>query len=1088
MASKYEHTTLAELAELSRARMGLIVGPGVTNAEPDFWDELKSHLTSKFSLDPISGHYGDVAERIVGSGVESRLVQKEILSFVGRTASAPIVQQMAKMLWTSIISVSLDDYLEGQLRSVHQKRPARRDVTVLSDPADIPPGNTVPIFKVLGSATNQNVATTRADILRRSTRLHATVRQFLTETKGSPVLCAGLGGAQWISELVLSHLLADVNRLPRPLVFLEDDPILQSESISQLVPAGLVRIVNASVVEAARALEPKKRSGQTSFSFSNRAGDRASVDLDVESDVLCIVNSKVTPDIAETEKQRLLDYLFMPDLPNWSPVAFGFDFERSITQELEQRLLALLAEGGDEHFLALLHGRAAAGKTTVLKRLAFNLAEAGYLVLWFQDSWHANVREEIEKVFGAIKQGAKVGTLILIADGPTRIRDFAVSAIFKEAEKQGMNAILVLGCRTTLYEQISNDVEGNDLAIDTHWELPDALDDDEWSRFPAYLVRLGIFQGEQEAKASVAATQHRRNARDSLALLYYLLPQTQKIISEAIAQEYFSLGDSQALREILVGAVTHSAQKLQDAYGMVAASTKYGTAVPVEVLVNALDIGYVEWTESVEKRGPAWGLLYPDDTDDLEGASYRTRNDVVTDAVLKAANGGVVGHSGEVALLRRLLAACDGSADVYVRFCERILVPHKNLDRLEYREGLELYDAAIRALPFAHRTLLHHKGLWVRKKGRELDLALDVFDEALRAPGGKLGEPGEAEEFIHTSKAAAIIDKLDSNQLDWDTAQQQASAELEKSRSPGFINAHAVHSYARLVTRLAFRNKQPPEVDQFELVNRALSDIDRTLMVLRSSRFQKNLRGSAEPLEQERASILLKFGDLPTGADRVWDEHRSQHGFVLATRSLLAKAIGRRDSGSEYREAFAYWSASKAKVEKETSISPELAEVGLALYFSWQVEDRSRHWKKTTRSPIDWALICECAEVTLRGRRFQRDPFYRFLYALALAHQQKWQEAHSLFQENRKLHLPPETLHTPRSYFLHPDGAPWRIQGRVTQGASRRYFHFEELQQDFETHPRERLRVDNKIVHAYVVFSFAGPMVTTSDRLCGRED
>ena len=48
----------------------------------------------------------------------------------------------------------------------------------------------------------------------------------------------------------------------------------------------------------------------------------------------------------------------------------------------------------------------------------------------------------------------------------------------------------------------------------------------------------------------------------------------------------------------------------------------------------------------------------------------------------------------------------------------RVLVPYEKLDRLEYDEGLHLYDEAIGALPHPDKTLVHHKGLWVKNKGQ----------------------------------------------------------------------------------------------------------------------------------------------------------------------------------------------------------------------------------------------------------------------------------------------------------------------------------------------------------------------------------
>src|ERR1044071_9507445 len=120
---------------------------------------------------------------------------------------------------------------------------------------------------------------------------------------------------------------------------------------------------------------------------------------------------------------------------------------------------------------------------------------------------------------------------------------------------------------------------------------------------------------------------------------------------------------------------------------------------------------------------------------------------------------------------------------------------------------------------------------------------------SLAATASPHSEREELDEFIHTSKAAAIVDKMAAGLLDWNEGQADALRELERSRSPNFINPNAVHLYANLVEKMAFRDAAPPEVDQYELVNRALADIDRTLIVVRTGG-RLGLRGGVEMLEE----------------------------------------------------------------------------------------------------------------------------------------------------------------------------------------------------------------------------------------------
>src|SRR5437899_2760822 len=81
---------------------------------------------------------------------------------------------------------------------------------------------------------------------------------------------------------------------------------------------------------------------------------------------------------------------------------------------------------------------------------------------------------------------------------------------------------------------------------------------------------------------------------------------------------------------------------------------------------------------------------------------HRTRNSIVTQSIVETINGGSLGRSGELRVMKELLKACNGrSSSVYREFCVRVLVPHDKLvERLDYEEGMQLYEEAIAALPY----------------------------------------------------------------------------------------------------------------------------------------------------------------------------------------------------------------------------------------------------------------------------------------------------------------------------------------------------------------------------------------------------
>jgi hypothetical protein len=195
--------------------------------------------------------------------------------------------------------------------------------------------------------------------------------------------------------------------------------------------------------------------------------------------------------------------------------------------------------------------------------------------------------------------------------------------------------------------------------------------------------------------------------------------------------------------------------------------------------------------------------------------------------------------------------------------------------------------------------------------------------------------------------------------------------------------------------------------------------------------------------------------------------------------------IGRLDAGTTYKEAFDYWcSARKMIADSGAELSPELAEVGLVLYYSWQIYPRSRKRMRSNNTPVQWDMVKELVERALLSPRFGRYPFYRFLQGMCLCHLSEWGPAEMAFAENRRLGLLPDVLYAPRGYLLHPEGTLWKLQGQLKGGASGDYFDALDLRHQFVVTRNENWPKGSAAIHAFLVFSFAGPRATRTEDLC----
>ena len=90
-------------------------------------------------------------------------------------------------------------------------------------------------------------------------------------------------------------------------------------------------------------------------------------------DIVTVVNTQLTAQVGREETARLIDMLFSPTLPRWDPFYHNLDFRRTLgNQMLDLLLKPVRVERSLPTFTIL--GSAASGKTTVAKRLAYDLA------------------------------------------------------------------------------------------------------------------------------------------------------------------------------------------------------------------------------------------------------------------------------------------------------------------------------------------------------------------------------------------------------------------------------------------------------------------------------------------------------------------------------------------------------------------------------------------------------------------------------------------------------------------------------------------------------------------------------------------
>jgi hypothetical protein len=648
----------------------------------------------------------------------------------------------------------------------------------------------------------------------------------------------------------------------------------------------------------------------------------------------------------------------------------------------------------------------------------------------------------------------KTEPLIIFMDDPLIFGNVSPRDVFNIVDAIDHRVLFVTAVRIVDWETYeAADICGSfSLITHTPITIPDVFDDDEWKRFPEYLTLLGIAPDHDDA-ARKTNELHRRLDKTPVILssLYYLIPDTKATIQGSIKDEYFRLDSKSWLRKVVLGATQYDTTVLRDAYKRVVVADYYKAPLPIELLVSSLGISYEDWRESTGLSGPAWGIFYDEVWDSGDSICYRPRNALITNVIVEAVNGGFASHSGDVQLIEDLLRKCTGTTPVYREWALRVLVPHKNLQKvgISPQEGLRLYDAAIASLPLPMRAILHHKALWIRHTFNDFDLAHRVLLNALNTKPYPYSRHDESDGHIHTTIAANLLEATRRGVKDLSDTRGLIADHIDKARrGRAFADFHTLHVAARTVLGLIRQMGADSQVDRITLALGAVSELDRTLATVQDEPWsQESNVESHRMLQDVRDELLQEFQapeDLRRRADEAWEKFQSQAGFALVARRLLKDAMV-RGRGKDFLGVRRYLMETSKKVsDSNASLDAQVHEMFLLLHYYWQI---NAHGPKGKGAVIPWnELVDHGSECIGKG---SSNPLVLYLFGIVNAHKGNWPIVLDIQQRLREAQLPRWVLWKPRDRLLNEQGETAVLQGRFRRMGPRATVFSSQLGIDF---------------------------------------
>jgi hypothetical protein len=1073
------------LGSLQR-RPALLIGPDATRAKGELAAALVVAMKiGGIQMEPAGILDADYRSRIdaIGSayGQKAATVEEEFRSGIRTMKPSLDISHLAKAGWSACISLSEDVLFETALRNYLDSIAGTRTLTVIDQIGMEPPPRTIPVYKLLGNVLSNEddnrLVLSEAELLLRQQQWAAMLRSFPDFVMEAPLFVIGVTGCISLTRQVLGTLAAMPKPRPTKLYWLSGEGALSDSTIEALCKNFDTRIVDGSLRDLCAQLavlkpllvKPSKAAASAKLSGIQSLSQK-------HSGIVSFVPSELTTTAAAAiDMPSLLDGLFRPAAVNWLPFQHKLDVRRSSTTKLLDAFTSLLdqANPADARYF-ILRGEAGVGKTTLLKRLAIELAQQGVLTIWCMrtasGSWLRAFKTLASDLADWIKEQKVAQRIAIICDDPWGLR-IDPSDLVSCFDRSPAQLLFVFSARNSEFASLGNSGSIGAVIANDEYEVPYLLDDHELSQLGTMLVNIGAAKDDEAAKRELARIPS-RNAHDILCSLWYLVPETRSQLAESLRDEYCRLG---AVKDV-VGALAETASSCSgaiahSAYEFVTVTSGLNVGLPMEVLVHALEVNYGEWVETVGRGRPLWGLLYDVDDERGETVLYFTRNEIVTRVLLELVNGGV-GHSGEFRVLRKLIAACSPGSLVYRNFALEILVAGRKrlAEVLSFEQGMELYEIARQVLPHEDRLLEHHMGIWMEDVGHQDEEAYRQFERALLTevyPGAERDAP---KEHIHTSMAAALIKLIRAGKQDSDKGAAQVREHLRQASNPRFFNSHTSHVSASLLFDLAKMHPSGKRSKEaFLSVVEALEEIEKTRQIVggRNRYFLKERKNLEMMLDLEKRILawIPEDGDLRAIAETMFRDKGNQVGMEICARRLLAEAT-QTSKGRDFNKVNDYLNDCITLIENQELLpTNDLLIVRIDLYIRWLIQKFAA---------VPWKEFREDLEDVVQDPRYRDDVIKNFYLAVAHFHMGDITEANALFAALRRWQPTAFGAREVRCFYLNDNGDARRFQGTFRKEYDNWYFEVPELNVSVLSRGAPSQGA-GAIAHAYLGFSLNGP-------------
>jgi tetratricopeptide (TPR) repeat protein len=832
-------------------------------------------------------------ETLETDGIDRKELEECVVRQFDTLAPTEAHKELTRYNWAAIFTTNFDELIENAYRDQRRLKPCQ---PISGDDFSINPSDRsrVYLFKLMGSIAptpdgDWSLVLSRHDhniALRRRTKYLEYLADFV---KDGTIVFMGYSGNDLIAFDIIDEVEEKLghSRLPFSYALFKQLPSVDA--------IGRFRRRNIIPIECSFEdfFEFLKKSPVTEFAAPVV---RNPVSLSLKGAHLQMEADRLGPyrafvEILDDESLQAdpgrMDEFFRGTNKSWTAFGKKWDFVRdmysganyvrqlpnghAVHGSLRERVIReLVSTDPNKNRVIILSGIPGVGKSTILRRLAYDMYAEGFCPVLVLDStrWSFdlklldNVIVELSRARDSTGQGQareRLKPLLIIDDAPSLNMDPATIRNFFSS--RSTSVLVVAAGRDNEWTAEWGDPRGS-LPEEDVFRVEEELSPDEKRRIVRHLYNLRYLDTPDTTWDSIIDTEFESSF---FATMYSLVYHARKPLTEIIRDEYNTLSGL-----------------AKNAFQYICCLHQFNIPVNLELLVRVLKCRYEEFYDGVLPE--TTGIIF-EEQDSLGTLLYSTHHRIIAEKTIEIFFGDV--NAQRVLfldILRQVHLGIDKEREIIEKLMIRHLGPRAPPSRFTVKDKLEFFEALSKTNQIP--SLLHHYGI-LETDAENFGRAEQLLKQSLVAkrtyPFG-----GESERNILTSLGRLYSRHALKLMKDGETdAAKQEFARAEETfiqaRYAGPTNPYPYHAHATM-----YREMARITTDQVVRVQH-LAD---AMTILQTA--EDNLNPSElQPIQELKTLIYFDIGDVENvkqSINLLRQRYNNARGYSLYASLLHEKA------------------------------------------------------------------------------------------------------------------------------------------------------------------------------------------------------